>query len=771
MKRIFISILFSCLFVHQTTAQMTNEGAPRSWSLKKNQSRIDYYLMPKFNLEKQKKIDALNAASKTKPWQFGYEYTVNYGLNNSGTWTTLANGDRIWQIEIESKNALTMNFVFDDYHLPKGATVYLYNPKTKEVQGAYTHANNSADRMLGTTLIQGDNVVIEYYEPKVVQGLGALNISMVVHGYRQLGAYPSSKLTKGLNDAGDCHIDVNCPLGSGWQDQINSVALIIEGGNALCSGALINNTSNDGTPYFLTAEHCGAAGFGAWVFRFNWESPVPVCAQVGNSQDPGAPYNEINGAVLRAKKSDSDVLLLELNNTPTGNVYYAGWNRSTTPATQVTGIHHPSGDVKKISRDNDAAVFVNAGKSLWNVEGWDQGVTESGSSGSPLFNQNKLIVGQLLGGPSACVGTSGNADADAYGRFDVSWNGTSPADRLKDWLDPGNIGLVQQSGYDPNAPVLAVDAGVVQINGIEALYCGVDSFIPEILIHNYGSDTITTLEIVYDVDGIPYPNYSWIGTLAPNGIVRAFLPTITSTDGMHTFTAVTVMPNGMVDSNTVDDARSMSFSITRGGQQVDLELILDCFASETSWSLTDSATGQVLYSRDTAFYLDNFSTIDTAQERFCLTNGCYRYTIYDKHGDGMDGTGFCGRSGDYTIRDENGNELARMTAANGNFGDSAVHYFCLPYVVSNQMSIFNLNEFKVFPNPTDGIVYVNLGLKESENIRLELYTATGQLLEQVIAQDSTSEQFEFDLNMYSMGMYFVKLRVGDQTLVKKIVKN
>ena len=76
----------------------------------------------------------------------------------------------------------------------------LYNPKTKEVQGAYTSKNNSADRMLGTTLVQGDNIVVEYYEPKAEQGNGALNISMVVHGYRSLGAYPREKAIKGLHD-------------------------------------------------------------------------------------------------------------------------------------------------------------------------------------------------------------------------------------------------------------------------------------------------------------------------------------------------------------------------------------------------------------------------------------------------------------------------------------------------------------------------------------------------------------------------------------------
>lgn len=771
MNRTFIFILMTCFFVSQGIAQMTNQGQPISWSLKTVGAPIDYYLMPTFDLEKQKKIDALNDATGVKPWQFGYENKVNYNLNNSGTWTTLPNGDRIWQIEFESKDALTMNLVFDDYVLPSGATLYLYNPKTKEVQGAYTDKNNSVDRMLGTTLVQGDNVVVEYYEPKIAQGNGALNISMVVHGYRSLGAYPRAKAIKALNDAGACNIDVACPLGIGWEDPINSVAIIIVGGSGNCTGALINNTSNDGTPYFLTANHCGTTGLGAWVFRFNWDSPVPVCAQNGNSQDPGGPYNEVNGATLRANNGGSDFALMELNSAPTGNIYYAGWDRSTSPATQVTGIHHPRGDVKKICREDDPVTAVSwNGTAVWEVADWDQGVTEPASSGSPLFNQNQLIVGQLYGGTAACSGTSDNGQDDNYGRLDISWNGTNASERLKDWLDPGNTNVLTHLGYNPNGPGVALDAGVSQIGGIEENYCNVDSFIPEISIRNYGSDTITTVDIIYDVDGIAYPTYSWVGTLAPNSLTTILLPTLTAGAGAHTFNATTIAPNGSLDSNLVNDARSLPFFVTLGGAPVDYALAMDCYGSEITWTISDSATGLVLYSGGS--YSDNFSSRDTFSDQFCLADGCYRYTIYDSYGDGLDGNGvFCGRSGDYWMTDALGNALVRMMATGGDFGDSAVHYFCLPYVINSQTNLTPINAFKVFPNPTDGMVYIDLALKQSEGVQLELYAVTGQLLQQINAQNTVSERFEFDLKAYSAGMYFVKLRVGDKTYAKKIVKD
>ena len=52
---------------------------------------------------------------------------------------------------------------------------------------------------------------------------------------------------------------------------------------------------------------------------------------------------------------------------------------------------------------------------------WEDGVTEPGSSGSPSFDQNHRIIGQLYGGAAACSGSVNNGAYDYYGRMDVSW--------------------------------------------------------------------------------------------------------------------------------------------------------------------------------------------------------------------------------------------------------------------------------------------------------------------------------------------------------------
>lgn len=767
-----ICTLFLLCFLSTTiiTAQTTNLGAPKSWSIKQNHTTIDYHLMPTFDLNRVQQEDAANLANGIKTWRFGYEHRVNFTLQNSGTWTTLSNGDRLWQIVLESKGAMTMNVVFEHFEIPQGATLYLHNPRNKTYLGAYTHSNITADKMLGTNLIAGDYAIIEYYEPAAVAGQGILETGLVVHGYRNLNTHPAAP-AKVLNASGPCNIDVNCPLGLSWQDQINSVAITIVGGSSACTGALINNTRNDGTPYFLTANHCGTNNAGAWVFRFNWDSPVAICATNGNSVDPGPPYNDVNGAVLRANSANSDFALFELNSRPTGQVYYAGWDRTTRIPTEATGIHHPAGDVKKICLDtNLLTTSTLGGAQCWQVADWDFGVTEGGSSGSPLFNQNKLIVGQLYGGTAACNGTTDNGQDDNYGRMDVSWDGTAASNRLRDWLDPVNTGDTVLQGFNPNGPGIALDGGISMVTGIEPTYCNVDSFAPKVVIRNYGSDTITSLQLLYNIDGASNSTYSWVGSLPPNTIDTVLLPTLTSTAGIHTFNVSTTLPNNGVDSNTINDSGSATFNIVLNGELVNYRLITDCFGSETTWELSDSNNTNVLYSGGP--YSSNFQSIDTFRTSFCLAAGCYRYTIYDSFGDGLDGTGaaFCRRFGDYQITEAlNGYTLVEMTAPNGNFGRVATHYFCVPYVINSQSDLDKtITQFRVYPNPTTGDLYINLHIQQDIKATLALYSTTGQLLQQ--KSNLTTTNFMLDMQDYPVGMYYVRLQIGDKITTQKVVK-
>ncbi len=457
---------FFLIYAVSVSSQITNIGFPASWSLIQK-SDVNAISLPNIEIKKIKAEDDLNSKSVTKqPYRVGIPTDVNYGIENNGFWTNLPNGDRIWRILFKSDNAIHLSVVFDKFYLPKGGNIFMYNDDRTDLLGAYTDIENNEKEVLASWFVKGDKIWIEYYEPKEVKGQGKLHISKVIHGYRfghhyQKGYYEDFQ--KDLNDSEDCHYDVNCFIGSDFESHKDllkkSVAFLNMGDGFICSGALVNNTAQDRTPYFLSANHCyvrntGLADPSLFSMRFNWISSNPVCAEAINSTN--GPQNMVmTGSTFRARHVLSDFVLVEIDGViPTEwDVTYAGWDKSETDPTFQVGIHHPKGDIMKISRDNNGAtkiVYPIESEDLyaWLIEGtkdssntpaeilaagWEMGSTEGGSSGSPLFNQNGKIIGQLWGGWGGCNGLNDNSGAALYGRFAISWvNG------LKQWLDPLN---------------------------------------------------------------------------------------------------------------------------------------------------------------------------------------------------------------------------------------------------------------------------------------------------------------------------------------------
>lgn len=470
-------LLFICaltLASSTTIAQTTNLGGPLGWKSTAKIDQIDSKKLHGFDMNVVAAEDAINDLDKSIPWRFGYKYTTNYSLLNAGTWENLADGGRVWRLSLVSEGAITMNLLLENVHIPAGASLYLYDDAKTNRVGAYTYRNNRADGLLGTELMHGDHMIVEYYEPANVVGQGSLTIANVIHGYRTL-THIQNDLTKSLNSSGNCNIDVNCPLGDTWQNQISSVAMIVVGGGGICTGALINNTCNDGTPYFLTANHCLGGSTGNWVFRFNWEvapgDATLSCAtttSTANSYNLASAYDQSgNGATLLENSGSSDFALMEIDNMDVSDAiawgaYYAGWDNSDVESTvtKVIGVHHPSGDIKKICEANENGTANNishsfqGGASVWFMDAWDQGVTEPGSSGSPLFDQVGRIIGQLYGGAAACNGTVDNGQYDFYGRFGVSWDlGASTV------LAPAACGAEPtiNNGFDPNPATSSID--------------------------------------------------------------------------------------------------------------------------------------------------------------------------------------------------------------------------------------------------------------------------------------------------------------------------
>lgn len=679
-------------------AQVKDLGGPISWRGKlPAHIVIPKHTMPGFDMEAKRIEDSINDLTKDQPWQFGYKYDTDITTQNSGVWTDLPNGNRLWRTAIECPGALTVNLLFEDFDLPAGAHIYVYDVNETNRVGAYTSINNRPDGFMGTEIIHGEEVIVEYYEPASVQGQGSFTISNVVHGYRSLGPIQKD-LAKALNSSGACNIDVNCPLGNGWEDQIRSVAMIVVSGSGICSGALINNTCNDGTPYFLTANHClSGATVGQtlnWAFRFNWESPpgTEICAQNGNSVDPGAPYDQTAyGATILVQGTQADHALLMIDNMTLAdaqgwNLFYAGWNNDDTDGsiTQGTGIHHPSGDVKKICREDNSPYHSTAsGAQVWWIDSWDQGVTEPGSSGSPLFDQNHRIIGQLYGGAAACSGTNNNGQYDYFGRLGVSWSLG-----ISNYLAPAACGSsTANDGWDPNQPTAPDDAGILAIISPSGLYC-TDNFDPEVTLRNYGTNDLTSVDIMYDIDGGAPSTYNWSGTLTPGSSVNVTLPNMTTTGGAHTFNAWTANPNATTDSDPANDDASSNYTATIGGLPLNVSITTDCWGYETYWEIVDAGMSVVASGGNSDLVLPGgdqtansggtgaYGNQTTVNTNLCLAAGCYDFVIYDDWGDGLEGTtSGCGTDGSYSLTDGGGNTLISIQSVN--FGNNETQNFCL----------------------------------------------------------------------------------------------
>jgi len=469
-KKLLLSFVFSVFIFGFTAAQaILFQEFPSGLSHKEEVSALPATaVQPPSKATIESLIDGSHPESGGM-YIIGYNQKVDIRPETHGRWNQGASYTT-WRVRIKSEGAEGLALLFSKFRLPARAAVFVYSPDGKHRSRAYRGSENPGGAHFSTEVITGDELVLEYWVPAGESQNPEIEIEGVSYVFREGHTFaPRNASENGASD--NCHVNVNCPEGSGWSDQRRGVAKIyvVEGNmGGLCTGSLINNTSQDCRNFFLTAQHCGsgasAANFNQWQFYFNFESSN--CSNLSNAQANNVDNQVRIGCTKRATSADnsningSDFLLVEFNTAiPTSyNVFYNGWDRNNTAATSGTSIHHPSGDIKKLSTFSSTLQNSNwTGTPLgshWRVV-WasttsGHGVTEPGSSGSPIFNQSKRIVGDLSGGSSYCnsVQPGGQTQPDYYGKFSYSWqsNGSTNNRRLSPWLDPGNTGATTLNG-------------------------------------------------------------------------------------------------------------------------------------------------------------------------------------------------------------------------------------------------------------------------------------------------------------------------------------
>lgn len=573
--------------------------------------------------------------------RFAETIDVNVSPNTHGTWE-ISNGTAVWRLRVPSPGAKSLNFGFDQYQMPEGGQLMLYTPDGSLVQGPFTPADNEEHEELWTPAISGDELVIEVSLPADRQDELRLHLKSVNHDFLGFADTAAGIMS------GSCNLDVVCGEADGWgivdgyRDIIQSVAVISTGGTTFCTGFLVSNIRQDCTPFFMTANHCGIGNGNAPSLVVYWNYINSVCRQP-NSPASGGPGDgalaDFNtGSIFRAGYSSSDMVLVELDDpvSETANAWFAGWNASEElEQDTIIAIHHPSTDEKRISFEFDGSYVGSWGTQDTPMPGgthliiadWDIGTTEGGSSGSPIFNSNKQVIGQLHGGAASCS----NDAYDSYGWFHTSWEGGgTPNTRLRDWLDPDNTGLLEIpgraqlqcsffAGATPAVQTLcapAIASYEVNVNetfvgpvtlSIEGLPPGLEASFDETVINPGGATQMN----VFGTENVPQGTYTFTlnGTDGTNESNQTL--TLNVLVGAPATTTLLTPANMAIDQFT---GLQLTWEDQLGSDSYEVELATDPGFSNIIATATDLG--------DTNFQASNLATLTTYYWHVRSTNIC-----------------------------------------------------------------------------------------------------------------------------------------------------
>ncbi len=478
--------LFLFIFILITYGQVFRAGEPLSKKLAKQGKYLKP--IPKFSLPYMNS-DSLRAISDTLKDRayFAYTRAVNISFSQGIEDTIYLNeyGDSIyiWRIRLSSPGAYKIDALLDTFWIPCFTEFYVYSPFSNKKPFRLTCRNNKPFYKMVLGPVEGSEIILEYNAPLYIKQKPKIHINGIAHEFLSYNTTANSK-TSNFGTSAPCQKNVMCKAPH-WCKERRSVVMLRyfdiqkPEWKPFCSGVLLNNERRDGRPYLLTAFHCLDGDKNAsldnnekqesqnWQYVFNYMATT--CANPAT--EPLIEYY-IYGAKFHTGRVKSDFALLELSARPPGNfnAYYAGWDRTDFKGKNrpknVVGIHHPKGDIKKIStskkRIKRRKEFYGLTQSpssnaplmkVWKVK-WTEGGTQGGSSGSPLFYKGfgeGYVIGQVSKGNGYCAPDG----KTYYGRFSTSWSaGGTKYSRLREWLNPNytQVNLERMSGEDPCKP-------------------------------------------------------------------------------------------------------------------------------------------------------------------------------------------------------------------------------------------------------------------------------------------------------------------------------
>ena len=650
-------------------------------------------------------------------YRIGLASTVNITPLNSGIWTTLPNGDRKWQLVVKSSGAEALSFLFETFKLYGESTLVITDLNGKLVHNPLTSDDVESHFRQHAALCFGDELLLTLIEPKYTQS-SELFLDRVMYNYRSSGNPNFQK----INESDPCEINVNCsPVGDLWQDEKKGVAriLVVEGNfSGYCTGSLINNTSQDCKPYFLTALHCGvsatAANMTQWKFYFKYEAPsctnpstagtlddyfITGCIRIADSGDNGGDSGS-DFLLVKLGSSTNEAATITTLKSANFSAYWNGWNANTTATTGGVGIHHPAGDIKKISTFSGTSVsaawngngLLSHWRQSWTSNSNGHGVTEGGSSGSPLFNNSQgYIIGTLTGGSSSC---NSPTSQDYYGKMSYHWtsNGTTNAERLKPWLDPTNSGVLTLAG---SANPCTSSTGP----------CSASSTTCDEYINTVQLNTINNTSAC-SVGG--YGNYLSTSTNLIKGNQYSITVTpdlLSQTGSAFTNDEIAVWIDYNTDSDFLD-----------AGEQVGYVLVGTGWSNVFTFTVPTSAVSSAVRMRVRISYSTDGAIVPCGQSTY-------------------------GEVEDYTVN---------ITTSSASLLEN------------------DLSAITIYPNPSSDILNIDLSSANEEVKSISIVDITGKLIQTIDVLENTN--ISLNVSSLASGLYQVMISSASNSIVRQVVK-
>jgi hypothetical protein len=304
---------------------------------------------------------------------------------------------------------------------------------------------------------------------------------------------------------------------------------------------------------------------------------------------------------------------------------------------------------------------------------------------------------------------------------------------------------------------------------------------PVVKVKNYGSETISTIQFEYGIEGFPLHTYTYptsLASLQEEEVTLPFLEELNSSLGStERFIARITFVNGTTDEETFNNELSSLFAATPIWYGLDFKVHFKMSGTvpggtnNTNWKIIDVSTGEVLFNRNGTTSGTNY--YDTVR----LENGCYKLEVENARGYGLSffGAFSSGFIRMYNLSTGGGERLPipntdlGASGLEGNFGNGFVHYF---RVDNSFVSAENINEsqysLEVYPNPAQNVLNIDVLGSLNEVADIRIYNMVGQMVHH---EKTNKHQIKIITEHLASGMYMLEFKSSKARKMEKITIN